>query len=261
VKVFPRLPRLAAEALALDLGKRSIAELQKRATAQHDEATFSPTGGTRVTTAELEKLRKAIVDLARRDGFPAAVADGKKQHFDAECAVLLHEQAGISASEASSMAIWSFLACILLPDVVRWRFPGTSSGSGTTEERFLGGSRGLRNTFGRLWWRAELLRDKDSTDEFAHVRALGEDELVQVTERPVIAGSRRVNVVICRAFREALKDKQIRRTDLLRDAMKRLRRLHPVVCLDALDDAALRDALRALMSDSATALRSVGRAS
>jgi hypothetical protein len=260
MKVYPRLPRVIAEDLATERGKLTIAELQKLAATEYPDATFDPTGGMRVLGTELEKLRKAVVALAVRDGFPAAVTDGKKQHFDAECAVLLHQTMEISASEASSVSVWTFLACVLLPDVVRWRFPGTSGG-GTTEERFLGGSRGLRNAFGRLWWRAELLREQGK-DEFEHLRALGEDELVQVTERPVIAGNRKVNVVICRAFREAIKGgKQVARSELLRDAMKRVRRIHPVVCMDALEDDVLLDMMRRLMTDSSNALRTVGKAS
>jgi hypothetical protein len=260
VKVYPRLPRIVAEHLAADLAARTVSELQKLVCTSHPDATYNPTGGTRVDEEELVALRKDVVTLAIRNGYPAAVTDGKKQSFDAECAILLHESMGISASEASCLEVWSFLASCVLPDVARWRFPGTSGT--TTEERFLGGSRGLRNAFGRLWWRAYLLREDSESDEFGHVRALGEDELVQVTERPVLAGSRRVNVLLCRAFREAIKStKQVARSELLRDAMKRFRRLHPVICFDALEDAVVLDMMRKLIGDSSTALRAVGKAS
>ena len=59
---------------------------------------------------------------------------------------LLHERMDISPAEASSQGVWAFVACVMLPDVVRWRFPG---GEATTLERFLGGPHRSAHSTGR----------------------------------------------------------------------------------------------------------------
>lgn len=58
----------------------------------------------------------------------------------------LYELMALSPSEASHETMWAFITCILPPDVVRRRFPGGAAG--TSQERLLGGGRGLRNAFG-----------------------------------------------------------------------------------------------------------------
>jgi hypothetical protein len=125
--------------------------------------------------------------------------------------------------------------------------------AGTSEERFIGKARGLRNTFGRLWWRSHLLRTPEGGVD--PLGRLGEDELVQITERTNIAGSWRLSSQVADSFLEAV-DRYPRtsRSLLMRDAMKRIRRLAAFVEFDALDD----DELMSLVDDVLEASARVG---
>ena len=169
--------------------------------------------------------------------------------------IALHEVLGISPSEASHQGTWTFMACIMWPDIVRWRFPGASNI--TSKDRFLGGNRGLRNTFGRVWWRAYLLKQPENDHPYELLDLLGEDELVQITERPNIAGSPVLAKQICKTFLEVIARSSstgITRSNLLREAMKRFRRLLPIISFDALDDKVLRDLVNEVFSSSLTSL-------
>ena len=109
-----------------------------------------------------------------------------------------------------------------------------------------------RNVFRRYWWRARSLgvNPGDPASE------LGEDQLVQVMERPSISGSRK----LARTFAQTVLQAAVGSPDvgieaLMRDATKRLVRLTPFVCFEALPDADLRSQLSDLVATSARALR------
>ena len=81
--------------------------------------------------------------------------------------------------EASQDEVWSYLTCCWLLDVAFWRF-----GADASIDRFIGHLN--RNTFRRMWWRAEVLGpDVD-------LAQLGEDELVNIMERPTLFSDRRL---------------------------------------------------------------------
>ena len=87
-----------------------------------------------------------------------------------------------------------------------------------------------RNTFRRLWWRAEVLGPE------IDLTRLGEDELVNIMERPTIAADRRLARAIAAEFLARVDGGVVReRMHLMRDAMKRLLRLTPMVAFSALD--------------------------
>jgi hypothetical protein len=155
----------------------------------------------------------------------------------------------IVPADAANDGVWTFLACQLLPDVATWRFPDRH------EERLLGTA---RNTFRRLWWRAYILDGGRSTsDNTIVVNELGEDEVVQVMERPSLAGNARLARRMCLVFLElVVRTPQVSRMELMRDTAKRLIRLTPFIALDALDDDILADILRSAFSESAGTLRS-----
>lgn len=167
---------------------------------------------------------------------------------------ILHTMMDITPSEASHQGVWRFISCILLPDIVRWRFPG-STGI-TTKERFLGGNRGLRNTFGRVWWRAYTLKQPDLPNPYLFLYLLGEDELVQIMERPNLSASPFLARQVCKSFLETLSQyPQISRSDLLRDTMKRLRRLLPIIAFDALDSGTLCILMNEIFRDAVNYLQ------
>lgn len=134
----------------------------------------------------------------------------------------------MSANEASHEEVWSYLTCCWLLDVAVWRF-----GVDADERRFIGNVN--RNTFRRLWWRAEILGPD------IELTKLGEDELVNIMERPTIASDRRLARTVALEFlarvHEGAADS---RMQLMREAMKRLLRLTPLVAFHALNDDQMR---------------------
>jgi hypothetical protein len=246
---------MVGNTLAAERATMQVKKLASQAATDHAEAIYGPTGGGRATTAQLKGLRERVLKLAERNGYPGKPNDKQRRAFDSECAVILHTTMDISPAEASHVGIWAFFACVLMPDIVRWRFPGDES-SGSVQDRFIGGVRGFRNTFGRLWWRAHLFKDEREKDPYKILRSMGEDELVQVMERPNVAGNSRMNVILCRELLRAaaLKDAPPR-TEIFRDGMKRMRRFNSFISLQALDEQALEALIRRVMSDSVTALK------
>ena len=182
IRFFPRLPRVVARELAAELCEATNFAAQERAATSHPLASYGPTGGNPVRPEELEELADSIRRIADRMAFPEPIRTRQASSFDGQCAVFLHREAGIPPTEASREDVWAFFGCVLLPDVVRWRWGG---GQKSPVDRFLGGDRGLRNTFGRLWWRGELLRDDWWADRepYELVHVLKDDEIVGFVER------------------------------------------------------------------------------
>ena len=238
VRLFPQLPRSSAKRAAADLRSLSILDAQSISTIEHGDCIFTPTGGVRIEGAELRALQKDVRAKATEFGYPDA--SPRVSDFDGACARLLLETMQIPPSEAAKPGVWQFITCRLLPDIVRWRFPGSAE-QGTSEDRFLAG---VRNTLGRLWWRAFVLYDEIGADAYGLLNALREDELVQVMERPSLAGSRKLALQTCHAFLHlSSKRKGVNRMNLMRDAQKRIMRLSAFLSFDALADGAVRELL------------------
>lgn len=247
MKLYPRLPRAIARPLATARATSSIERLTAEAAFRFTGTAFAPTGGQRVTEQELSSLRAEVVALARASGYPDTSTELRRRNFDRESAVLLYERLDLSPHEASQSGVWAFLACVLLPDVVRWRFPGDESG--TRSERFLGVARGTRNALGRAWWRAYTLRDTTRSDPFEVMASLGEDELVQIMERPRVGGNCELSLALADEFLgAAASNPTFRRSEMLREVVKRLRRLLPQLAFEALEPPAVRALIRDLFT-------------
>jgi len=256
--LLPQLVPGEARQLAVELGTGDIATLRREAELRDVDAVpvmYSPTGGNRVFPGDLKDLAKKIRGLASVSGYPEpGRTERGRRDFDYAAAEVLYSDLRISVNEASKPGVWEFLTCILLPDVVRWRF---RDAAGTTNaERFTGG---IRNTFQRLWRRAFVLYDVDSPEPYALMRFLLEDEQVQITERPQVSSSRTLarRTAIC--FRNAVgKYPDLSREALMRDAWKRLFRAMPVMSFEALDQAMLDQFLESLFDQAASVLSAAG---
>jgi hypothetical protein len=254
VLLYPRLLKSDEKGLVSRLATMTVEVAQQESSTEHPDAVYAATGGHRVKKNDLEQLQTEMRDLARQCGYPEQPNEQQRRKFDAESGKLLYEKMQISPAEAARPGVWSFLACVLLPDIVRWRFPGPTGK--TSEERFLWKSRGVRNTFARVWWRAHILYQPQSEKRYELLDLLGEDELVQIMERPAIAGSPILAKQICRSFISTISaDIGISRSDLLRDAMKRLRRLLAMISFDALDEKVLCELVDSIFAESITALK------
>src|SRR5260370_25862083 len=254
--LYPELPAPVADGLINRLISLSIEEARQESDNRHPAATYAPTGGNRIKDNPLRALQQDLRDRARQCGYPGVPNGSQKRDFDAISGQLLHQKMYITPSEAARPEVWNFFACVLLPDIVRWRFPG--SGGVTSKERFQGKNRGIRNTFGRTWWRAQILYRPDTQNPYVLLYQLGEDELVQIMERPGIAGSSALAAQISDSYLTASAvDSGISSQEVLRDAMKRLRRLLPLVSFDALDDGIRRELIDHVFEDAVKSLAGV----
>jgi len=236
MKLFPKLPITIARDIAAQAARAPISDLAAAGAVEHEAAIFSPVGGARAHPRDIAQLRDELRAVAVANRYPIDATEAERVAFDAEAARQLTSHMNISASEAADTRVWAFLACVAVPDIVRWRFPGGPAG--TSEDRFVGTARRLRNTFARLWWRSHLLSIEDGAED--PLGRLGEDELVQITERTGLAGSPRVATQLADSFFEAVdRYPRVSRSILMREAMKRIRRLAAFTEFEALADEAL----------------------
>lgn len=211
------------------------------------------TGPRRVDEQDLVKLRQEIRVAGTSAGYhydreegPGQATPDQKALLDLEVARTLHLRMRCSRNEASAPGVWMYIATMLAPELVRWRFLDRS---GVSRARY--GSHRLRNFFGRLWWRAELLYDSQAQDPYWLLAELGEDELVQITERTAASAYQPLAVglgrTLLRVFRQ---DVHTNRGVVLREAMKRVVRWLPWACLEALDQYQLEEVLVGLFHDT-----------
>lgn len=182
--LYPRLPLTVTRKVATEYSSKSIEQLLNLSGVSHPAISYSPTGGNRVTESYLQEIYKRMRDTACTFGYPRPIDDLRAKGFDASSGRILHKMMDVTPAEASNQGIWAFASCIMWPDIVRWRFPGNVDS--TSKDRFIGGR---RNAFGRVWWRAYILRQSSKENPYEMLSFLGEDELVQITERPSLAGS------------------------------------------------------------------------
>lgn len=230
----------ARELLSGTLG-RPIEELAVGQPLHEEQYTLAPVGGTLVTDSQLRSLRARVLEVAREHGYPRATSDTTR--FDGRLAPELHRLLPMTPNEASQEEVWTYLTCCWLLDIAVWRF-----GSDADERRFIGNVN--RNTFRRLWWRVEVLGASIPLED------LGEDELVNIMERPTIAGDRRLARAVAGEFLRRVRAGDARdRMQLMREAMKRLMRLSPFTSFTALDAVEVDQLVEATFDAAIAGLR------
>ncbi|MEV6941017.1 DUF6339 family protein [Streptomyces sp. NPDC051172] len=246
--LYPRLLAEQAKPLFEEYRHLSAAELAGKMAVSHDSAVYVATGGDRVSAAQLKELRAGVVDLAKDAGFPDDSDRARNADFDLRLAALLHAEMGMVPAEAASRDVWAFLALVLLPDVAFWRYPQPP------KDRVLGTDL-TRHVFGRLWWRAQLVRSSDDPEPYGALRILGEAAFDQIyARRAALGGSPHMVRAILRVWQD-LDLTGLNERDTLRDFLKRLLRLAPFVLFDGIEEQALDQELRAVAADSVDAQR------
>ena len=238
--LYPRLPAPTARILIEEIGDTGLDELRQRSSTRHPACTYSPTGGNRIDEREIAELRETLRTIADECGYPRSVGPAERVRFDHRVASVLHADMGIVPADAAEPGVWAFLACVAVPEIVCWRFPRR------TPERLEGGQ---RNALRRLWWRAHVLGSE-------LMSRLGEDELVQIMERPESPlGNPRIARAVAAMHIKVCDDLKIEgRMRVLRDAAKRVLRLSALMTLDALDDESLSHMAQRVLTESAVAL-------
>jgi hypothetical protein len=244
---YPRLPHSVAESLLDEQQDLPIDQLTAFIATSHHKQEWHPTIPIRATDQELHKLRADVVSIATRNGYPVLQRRGGHAPFDQQLSVHLYEQMGIVPAEAATGGIWSFIALVLLPDVAAWRFPDRHRDRFIGADLMIGSSN--RHVFGRLWARAYILGAEVSS-------GLGEDNVVNLFERSTFGGDPRLARTIGEThIRTIAANRIVQSQELMRDAMKRLRRLAVLVSFGALNDDQLRGLLEEVFDSSVVALR------
>lgn len=180
------------------------------------QGEYYPLARRRAGTEDLIALRRAIVNVASKFGYPSLVRGKKLIEFDQELGVAVHQQMRIMPADAANSDVWTFVNTVIAPDVVLWRygkFEDLNKKWVISEDRLFDLT---RTTIGRLWWRVHLLGG-----EIAGL--LGEDEAVQLLEKPRIGGFVELSRCIGkRHLHYAAAGGTTRRMELLRDVTKRL---------------------------------------
>ncbi|MDW8207379.1 MAG: DUF6339 family protein [Chloroherpetonaceae bacterium] len=246
--------------MATELSTLTVEEASRRAEERSPDPSvdciFSPTGGTPVTPERLGHIRKEIVDTAREHGYPRS---NRRDNLkcDARIAVILRDRMNVTPHEAAHAGVWEYLSCVLMPDIVVWRFHDASGK--TPVERFRSGR---RNAFQRLWWRAHVLTEKLSADEAVSLLTfLTEDDMVATMERPGLFGYTELMRLYYSEFRRMVEGGELNapREAVNRDVHKRLLRIVGVRALDVLPPDALRNELRDLIRQSAVQVRQAAK--
>jgi len=205
---------------------------------------FDAVGGARVTASQTAELRKSIVAIAAGQGYPKRSPDrAAASAFDAQSAATLNRIMDIAPGQASRAGIWSYLCLMVLPDVVRWRFPESKA------DRFLPGR---RNALGRLWWRAHfflgLVEGRDCLGD------LTEDFFVQMLERTRMARSRPFYKAVVTALYGADLISGKMHRPVVRDISKRAQRAGGVICFDVMTDTEIANAVNRFLLQTLEAL-------
>lgn len=250
--LYPRLERTDdLVAMAIELGGLSVEQCRVRRRTTDPCAIYTATGGARATVVQLEAIAKGLTEIAIKNGYPEERQ--RNTGADAEWAEWLHRHLDTSAHEAALDSMWHFMTVVLVPDLVRWRWGATKEDS--ISDRWITTKHRGRNALGRLWWRAEIFFDEDEENPYGLVHALGEDELVQVMERPSFAGNRTLSrttaAMLLRAERE---NPGINRGAVLRDYQKRMLRLGAFTDFQVLDTKATGDLALEVLGRTLTAM-------
>lgn len=215
---FPGLPLSSSMRLTKEYSNLAIPVLSEIASTSSEESFFYPTAISRSPESQLRQIRCSCVAIASDFGFPRSRPSRNFSKFDQLTSVSIFTEMRAIPADAARDEVWSFLSLILLPDVAHWRFPNKHQKP--DYDRIIGRP---RNVFRRLWWRAYCLGPELSAQ-------LYEDEAVAIMERPTFGGNPLIASAIA-SYHIAIVASVpgLRRTDFLRQVMKRLSRLAPIV--------------------------------
>jgi hypothetical protein len=219
------------------------AEMDSQALFEHPAQELPTSGGVPIREVQLRELRSAVVVAAKEAGFPGKLP-GATAAVDKALTVEIRKHLPVTPHAASDRAAWTFITCCVLPDIAAWRFPKRAP------ERFLGDVN--RNTFRRLWWRAEVLGDPPEAPDPVWDR---EDVLIQIMERPGLSGNPDVARAICDAFRSRMRGVDGSRAEpLMRNLLLRVMRRAAFTRLELLSPNDRRDILDELATGASVAL-------
>jgi hypothetical protein len=246
--VFPRLDDVVALTLLAEYSHLTLQDLFQRSSLSHPRTTWYPTATKRATLEQLQELQSETRRVAHINGYPAVQPQRSPNlvSFDQQAGPVLYSLMNIVPADAAHEGVWSFISLILLPDVAFWRYPNRLFRH--DYERIVGKP---RNVFRRLWWRSHVF----GTGPTAPSSLLLEDEAVGIMERPTLGGDARIASTIARMHLAWVRDRpDIPRTELMREATRRIRRLTSVMTFAMLSDVELASVISDAFAGAARAI-------
>jgi hypothetical protein len=247
--VYPRLPRAAAREMVEERSEWPPDKLRWASRTSHPMAAPVRAGSMvpeNLLIQVRDRVRTALDNADPKFDWP--VPASRVAEFDRIVGRELYDTMRIVPADAASEGVWSFLTLILMPEIGPWRFPGGG------DKRYLGVP---RNVLRRTWWRAHAL-GSDLGGSSSGSPYLGEDELVQIFERPTLSANPWVARAIVSTIHRSPEQISTARSVFVRDLTRRLLRMTPLLCLDALSSDDLEALLVDLASQSAQALQRTG---
>lgn len=238
VILYPRLSPADVASIWESYDGLSIDELRGRSDISHRNQTFAAVGGRRVEIRELETLRQDVRQIAESFDYPNKGSRSSLSQFDAAVSIYFGENLEMPDGEAYRPQTWAFISLVVLPDIVKWRFPSFKISRCTG---------GRRDCFHRLWLRAQAFDlGQASENRWVLLKNLTEDSFVSIMERPSLAGSKNICQLLGASWvKTAASLGRNRMEEINRRAIKRIRAKSTVILFDALH----YDELKALIEE------------
>jgi hypothetical protein len=242
---FPRLRQALALRHVDKLRGSSLEDVRDSMVALHAAAYWAEVGPMKVPQDRLEVAVERVRSIAADLGWPNPIRSTAE--FDSALTRELRSLLPMPVAEFGAGEVWNHVTCAMLLDVAAWRWPkawakSTDDERGDPNERFLG-HKIWRNTFSRYYARSIAFQ----TTSPSIVDAIGEDARVQLTERGEGAKTPqwvRVGAetsLLAQAHWNGLTEKprlsdgsKLSTEDMVRESIKRARRLPPWTCIEAM---------------------------
>lgn len=221
VRLIPRLNNVGVTRCMEDLDRLTeenseLMDFERRRSEYEAWTWYAPSGGS-VAPELVAEIRVEMTAIASQYGYPSPASDKQKVGFDVAAAKWLATHPQLKSPELLRDDTWAFLSCILLQELVVWRYSTRQSA------RFAGG---VRNTFQRLWIRGRTLDlgEAAGKEKWHLLEGLSEDAMVQIFERASIASDAQLCKAIAYGWlNTAERIGRARMEDVMRRATKLLR--------------------------------------
>lgn len=238
IELLPRLDRLGVERIleTLRVSGNNIESLGETVKSMPDAVKYGAVGGSRLPSERLTDLEKELTSIAKSLIDEHGNNARARSEFDRRATISLAQFPPLQTAEALRDDVWAFLATWRFLALTGWRFGFKSS------ERFHGG---VRNTFQRLWMRANAFdRGIEADDRWNLLDQLSEDAFVQILERPSIGGNSRLALQIGEAWsRGSAKYGRGAMEPIMRKAMIGIRLRNQIIDMSILDQIELAELL------------------
>ncbi|MGO7585959.1 hypothetical protein ACC689_29160 [Rhizobium ruizarguesonis] len=229
VRLIPRLNEVGVTRCMEDLDQLTEENLElmdfERRRSEYEAWTwYAPSGGS-VAPELVEEIRDQMTTIASQYGYPGRASDKQKVGFDVAAAKWLASHPQLFSPELLRDDTWAFLSCVVLQELVVWRYSARQSA------RFAGGA---RNTFQRLWIRGRTLDlgEAAGKERWHLLEGLSEDAMVQIFERTSIASHAQLSKALALEWlNTADRIGRARMEDVMRRATKLLRLRNQIIDL------------------------------